>query len=150
MKDENSFPFMYKFRALHALTSSKKISIEIDDEVKIKNLFIMVKKKELKRTVVEKIDTEKLSDMLVYNNVIDLKYGYMPFITGIKNLDFNMLIKSYLYINPYSKIGKHENNLKDLCKIYFENVPKSLLKIPDGLNKQIYRDLIRVIQEDKT
>ena len=145
MKDETSFPFMYRLRALLSIISNKKTSINIENTVKTKNFFIIAKKRGLKKLSCRRVNMEKLSKMLVYNNMIDMMYGYMPFITGVTKFDFTTLLQSYLYIYPNSKIGKHWDTMRDLCEKYLENVDTYLLTIPESLDSHIYNEVIHSV-----
>ena len=120
MKDEYSRLKLYKYKAFKAITSKKEVSLKIGSKVNGKSIYLIKRNNSNSKSKISTIKASQISQSLLYNNIIDWEYGYMPFLTGISNFFFNRLMYSYLYINTNSKLLDHWPNFR-------KNIEMSLL-----------------------
>lgn len=116
MEDEYSHPSFYKYKTFRAFTSSKTPPLEISNPINVKTLYVIKRNTTISETKLNKCKLDNIVGTVTYNNLIDWEYGYMPFITGIRNSFFNRFINSYLYINNDSKLMDYWKSFNDLIE----------------------------------
>ena len=147
MSDEYSFPILYRLRAFRRLTSDTRFTLNITKDAKIKRIYLIKKQKGRNILKIEKTNNKFLVKDLVYNNLIDLEYGYMPFITGIRELQFNRLIYSYLFINKNSVLSEEWRNFASIVNNIFLKVEKYSCTLPEHPNNDTYQKVMAHIQD---
>ena len=70
----------------------------------------------------------------------------MPFITGIRELKFNRLIYSYLFINKNSALSEEWRNFANIVNKIFLKVEKYSCILPEHPNTDTYHKVMAHIQ----
>jgi hypothetical protein len=146
MKDEYSFPRFYKYKAFRAIISNKPPTIKISSPINLKAIYLIKRHKGLNETKLIKYKMKHLVEILHYNNLIDWEYGYMPFITGIRNSYFNRFVNSYLYINQNSKLSNHWHNFKEVITEEAKNWERYEFIMPEKYSNTYAIDLMRFMR----